>query len=116
MAVFDQRNQTVTYQYNAAGDINLTQVTNRAEFATLLDRLVSEIDQAEKAGALDAKQAGGAKSMVQKATAEAGQAKPDKTKIADYINGAKSVVEGITAMDGLVTALVGAATLAITLF
>ena len=31
MAIFDQRGQRVTYQYNAAGDINFGAVQNRPD-------------------------------------------------------------------------------------
>ena len=31
MAIFDQRGQQVTYQYNAAGDINFGAVQNRMD-------------------------------------------------------------------------------------
>ena len=47
MTVFDQRGQQVTYQYNAAGDINFGAVQNKADVVGELKNL-----QAELAGAI----------------------------------------------------------------
>ena len=43
MATFDQRNQRVTYQYNAAGDINFGTVENSLEFLGELKKLQREL-------------------------------------------------------------------------
>ncbi len=49
MTIFDQRNQTVTYQYNAAGDINFGSVTNHTEVTAQLDKLEAELNTAVEA-------------------------------------------------------------------
>ena len=42
MAIFDQRGQRVTYQYNAAGDINFGAVQNRMDLVGELGKLQRE--------------------------------------------------------------------------
>jgi len=44
--IVDQRGQQVTYQYNAAGDINIGAVQNRTELVGELRKLKGEIEQA----------------------------------------------------------------------
>src|SRR5690242_6462137 len=46
MATFDQREQTVTYQYNAE-NINFGNVSHRIDFAQQVDGLTSELKRAE---------------------------------------------------------------------
>ena len=53
MATFDQRNQQVTYQYNAAGNINFETVQNRTELAVELEKLRSELSLAVQRGVLE---------------------------------------------------------------
>jgi hypothetical protein len=53
MAIFDQRGQQVTYQYNAAGDINVGAVQNRMDLVGELGKLQRELTQARQAGVLD---------------------------------------------------------------
>jgi myo-inositol-1-phosphate synthase len=54
MPVFDQRGQKVTYQYNAAGDINFGNVQNRADLISELKKLKDEISKAGEAEVIDA--------------------------------------------------------------
>ena len=53
MAIFDQRGQQVTYQYNAAGDINFGAVQNRMDLVGELGKLQREMTQAKQAGVFD---------------------------------------------------------------
>jgi hypothetical protein len=48
MPIFDQRGQQVTYQYNAAGTINIGAVQDRAELSGELRKLQGKVDQAER--------------------------------------------------------------------
>jgi len=52
MATFDQRNQQVTYQYNAAGDIDIGDVRNNQELLGALRKLQRELGDALEQGAL----------------------------------------------------------------
>ena len=116
MAIFDQRNQNVKYQYNAAGDINLDRVQNRAEFISELEKLKGEISRAAAAGAIDAEIVTDAEYQITKAIQQSQRAEPDKAAILDHIKEAKSLVEGVNSATGLLTALVKAVELVRQLF
>jgi hypothetical protein len=53
MAIFDQRGQRVTYQYNAAGDIHFGAMQNRMDLVGELGKLQRELTQARQAGVFD---------------------------------------------------------------
>jgi len=116
MAVFDQRNQKVNYQYNAAGDINFDSVQNRTEFVTELEKLSAELTKASSAGAIDEEVATDAAYEITKAIQQAKKSEPSKVTILDRIGNAKTVIQGISAATGMVTALVKAAELVQHLF
>jgi hypothetical protein len=105
MAIFDQRGQQVTYQYNAAGDINFGAVQNRMDLVGELGKLQRELTQARQAGVFDEDVATDAEYQVTKAVQEAKKPAPDKQTLLGYLGGAKTLVEGVTAAGGLVTAL-----------
>jgi hypothetical protein len=111
MAVFDQRGQSVTYQYNAAGDINFGTVQNRVELVAELEKLKAEFDHAVQQNVFDEETAIEAESKFKLAIAEAKKPEPNKQTLLDRINGAKALVEGVTAASGMITALVTAAQL-----
>jgi hypothetical protein len=108
MAIFDQRGQKVTYQYNAAGDINFGAVHNRRDLVGELGKLYGEMAKAIQAGVFDEAVATEADYQVKKAVQEAKKSNPDKTTITSHLSGAKTVIEGVTAASGLVTGLVKA--------
>ena len=54
MPVFDQRNQHIQYQYNAAGNINISAVQTKVELAEQLEKLRWEVETAKSQGELDA--------------------------------------------------------------
>jgi hypothetical protein len=108
MAIFDQRGQQVTYQYNAGGDINFGAVQNRLDLVQELENLQIEMARAIQAGVFDEGVATEADYQVKKAVQEAKNSKPDKTSITGHLNGAKTVIEGVAAASGIVTGLVKA--------
>jgi hypothetical protein len=108
MAIFDQRGQQVTYQYNAAGDINFGAVQNRLDLVRELGNLQIEMAKAIQAGAFDEGVATEVDYQVKKAVQEAKKSNPDKITIADHLSSAKTVIEGVAAASGLVTGLVKA--------
>jgi hypothetical protein len=111
MAIFDQRGQQVTYQYNAAGDINFGAVQNRMDLVRELGKLQGELTQAQQAGVFDEGVATDAEYQLTKAVQEAKKPTPDKKTILDHLSSAKTLVEGVAAAGGLVTALTKAAEL-----
>jgi hypothetical protein len=111
MAMFDQRGQNVTYQYNAAGDINFGAVQNRMDLIGELEKLKTELSRAAAAQVIDAEVVTDAEYQLTGAVQQAKKPEPDKKTILDHINGAKSLIEGVAAAGGMVTALVQAAEL-----
>jgi hypothetical protein len=116
MTVFDQRGQTVTYQYNAAGNINFGAVQNAPDLVGELRKLQADLQQAISAGAVQGETATDARYQLDKAVHEAEKPRPDKKKVADYLGQAKMAIEGIAAVGGLVAALTKAAELVEKLF
>ena len=113
MAVFDQRGQQVTYQYNAAGDINFGAVQNRSDVIRELDKLKAEVTKAAEAQVIDAEVATNVEYQLTKAVQQAKKPDSDKKGILDHINTAKGLIESVTttsrAVSGMVTALAEAA-------
>jgi hypothetical protein len=111
MPVFDQRGQSVTYQYNAAGNINFDAVENRVELVTELEKLKAEFDRAVQQNVFDEETAIEADSKLKLAIAEAKKPEPNKQTLLERIGGAKTLIDGVKAAGGIVTALVQAANL-----
>lgn len=116
MPVFDQRNQKVTYQYNAAGNINFGRVKNTMELSNELNKLSAELDKAIESGAISRKIGMEAKYKLEKANIEIDETHPDKKSILQYLNEAKVLLQGITAATGLVKGILEAVKLAKVLF
>jgi hypothetical protein len=116
VTTFDQRGQSVNYQYNAAGDINIEAVQNEADLIEELGKLKLEIGRAKEDGAVDEDIAIDAEYQVQKAIQAIKKSEPDKISFMDHIGKAKGLLEDVTAATGLVTALIKAADLAKDIF
>lgn len=108
MATFDQRGQRVTYQYNAAGNINIGGVQDRADLAGELEKLRAEVSRAREGGALEEETATDAEYQMTKAVQQAKKPEPDNKRLLDHINQAKSLIEGATAAGGAAAGLVSA--------
>ena len=113
MATFDQRGQQVTYQYNAAGDINFGAVRNRADAVCELEKLKAEVTKAAEAQVIDAEVATDVEYHLAKAVQQAKKPDPDKPTIVRHLKGAQELVESVagnvTAASGLAAALAQAA-------
>lgn len=105
MATFDQRGQRVNYQYNVAGNINIGSVQNQMQLTEQLEKLKSELSKAAAAQVIDAEIYTDADYQMTKAIQQAEKPKPDKKSIADYLNSAKSLLEGVSALEGLVKSI-----------
>lgn len=112
MSVFDQRGQSVQYQYNAAGNINFGEVQNKAQLITELEKLKAELTKASDEQVLDAEIVTDAQYQITKAVQQAQKPEADKDKIVDHLVAAKTAIEGVAAAGGMVTALIQAAQLA----
>jgi hypothetical protein len=116
MTVFDQRNQNVNYQYNAAGDISFDRVQNRIELVAELEKLKAELSKASSAGAIDGEVVTDGEYQITKAVQQAQKPEPNKKIILEHLGKAKTFIEGATVATGLVTALVKATELVHHLF
>ena len=109
MAIFDQRHQTVTYQYNAAGNINVGTVQTKEDLIQQLTLLKAEVAKAQQGQALDEEIATDVDYRLTNATQQAQRPQADKQSILGYLTEAKALVEGVAtaggALSGLVTAL-----------
>lgn len=106
MVVFDQRGQTVTYQYNAAGNINIGNVRNIAMLADQLNALVHEVDLATAQEVLPPEAGLDAQHALKKASLEAAKSHPDKSSILSYLKTAQGLVEGVGGLAGAIGAAI----------
>jgi hypothetical protein len=105
MPIFDQRGQQVTYQYNAAGDINIGAVQDRAELVGEFHKLKGELDKAAGGGALEPTVAMDAKDQLDKAAQQADRPMPNKNVLVGYLTTAQELLTETTAVAGLVAGL-----------
>ena len=111
MSVFDQRNQTVGYQYNAAGDINFDTVKNNLDLTEELKKLKQELAKAIEAKILDDETATDVDYKLTKVIQQSQKPKPDKKSMLENINGATALLGGVSSAVGLLTAFIKAAEL-----
>jgi hypothetical protein len=116
MAIFDQRNQNVNYQYNAAGDINFDRVQNRVELVGELEKLKAELSRASASGAIDGEIVTDAEYQITKVIQQSQKAEPNKKTMLEHINKAKTLIEGVAVATGIIGALVKAGELVQRLF
>jgi hypothetical protein len=116
VSIFDQRNQHVGYQYNAAGDININAAQTKDELAAELDKLRIEIGRAREAKAVDSDVAVEADYHLLQASKEAKKDEPDKESFLDHVGKAKALLDDAAAAAGLATALMKAAEVAQQIF
>lgn len=105
MTFFDQRGQQVSYQYNAAGNINISAVQTRAEFVGELEKLRLEVARAKESGVIDDDVAIEAEFHLLQASKEAKSDEPEKGSFFEHLNKARSLLQDVAAVAGLVTAL-----------
>jgi YD repeat-containing protein len=116
VSTFDQRGQQVTYQYNAAGNINIAAIRDKTELADELAKFAGEIQRAREAKAIDQEVAVEAEYHVLQASKEAKKKEPGKASILEHMGKAKALLEDVAEAAGLVTALVKAAEVASSIF
>jgi hypothetical protein len=112
---FNQSNQNVKNQTNVAGNLNVsgnyvagdffTNARNPTDVVKELEKLPTLVTQAADKGDLDEDVAVDVKSNLKKAITRAKKPEPDKTGIIAYLNSAKGLIESMTSVSGLVTAV-----------
>lgn len=116
MSIFDQRDQKVSTQYNAAGNINFNSVQNSGEFVAELKKLKSEFLRVAKEEAIDAEIVTDVEYQLTKATQQAEKSEPDKGMVLTYLENAKQLVDGVETAIKVGTALTAAIEIARTIF
>ncbi len=109
-SLFDQRGQTVGNQVNAEsiGDVNFGAIQSKAELIAELRKTLFEVTKATKAGSIAEDVSVDVESHIKKAIIEAEKSEPKKKTIINHLEGAKSLLDGITSATGLVTAILQA--------
>ncbi len=100
VTVFDQRGQKVTYQYNAAGNINIGAIQNRADFSHQLEQLRSEVAKARASQVLEEETALDVDYQLGKALLESNKPEPNRKPLLDHLAEAASLVKDIAAIAG----------------
>jgi hypothetical protein len=90
MSFFDQRGQSVTYQYNAAGDINVGAVHTPADLAGQLEKLRTELSRAEAAEAITQDAATDAGYQITKAIQQTQKPAPNTATIEQHLTNART--------------------------
>lgn len=116
MSVFYQQGQIVTYQYNAAGNINFGNVQNCADLIGELEKLKDEISKAGEAEVIDAEIVTDSQYHIQKAVDQAKKSEPSKKSILEHLGKAKGFVKGVVEAGGIVTGIIKAIELVQQLF
>lgn len=111
MSYFDQRGQSVGYQFNAAGNINIDGVGTVEQFAEQLAQLRSEISTAASAGAIPEEASVEAQHEVLEASRELNSEHPEPEIISSHLGRAKELLGDFQAAVSLVAVLAKAADL-----
>ncbi len=109
VTVFDQRGQSIQYQFNAAGDINLSSVNTIEDFSQQLKSIMDEIQSAKKAKVISEESAIEAEYHILQANKEVEADDSNKGIILDHIGRAKDILIDMAAAVGLVKAIAEAA-------
>ncbi|MBL8091626.1 MAG: hypothetical protein JNJ43_14920 [Anaerolineales bacterium] len=118
MAKFDLSHSKVTNQVVAEtiNSVNFGTVQNKEDLVVELRELISEINKATKKGLVKKKISTDVKSHIEKAITEVRKPDAKKQPILEHIEGAKSLLDGMTSASNLVTSLITAAKIAGSLF
>ena len=114
MAKFDFSKAKIKNQVVAEriGVVNFGSVQNKDELVTELRNLISEINKATQEGIVVKEVSAEVMAYIKKAISETEKPEPKKKAVIENIEGAKSLLDGITSASNLVSALITAAKIA----
>lgn len=104
---FDQRGQTVSYQYNAAGNINVNGVQDVADLIEQLGLLKVELQRAHNAELVDDLTESRIKNLILEALEESKKPHPEKVAVIGYLKRGAELLSAISATSELATAFTG---------
>ncbi|MCD9186699.1 MAG: hypothetical protein LUM44_09710 [Pyrinomonadaceae bacterium] len=116
MAIFDQRNQKVNTQYNAARNINFNGINNKSEFIEELKKLKAEVLRLAENKIIDGEIVTDAEYQLTKAIQQSEKIEPNSNSISQHLNEAKKYLSGIETATAVVTAITEAIKVAQTIF
>lgn len=105
MAIFDQRNQTVTYQTNIAMQNAVAEVASREDLLKSLEMIRQDGLKAYGADQIPVENWAEAKESLELAKIETEKPQPDKSKLTGLLEKAKGAVKGVVAVAGLYEAM-----------
>lgn len=105
MAMFDQRNQTVTNQWNYAVSQAADSANDRESLSAAIDELVRLSKKAYGDEQIPDAEFEEVKGNLKLAKAEAQATVPDKSKLVAFLDTAKNAVKDVVAVAGLYEAL-----------
>lgn len=105
MSIFDQRGQTVNYQYNINNTIRPESVHDKQQLVELLENLQKEFISAHRNEAINDDVAAEAKYEMEKAVIQSKKVKPEKNVLLKHIEKATLLISGIESLGKLVEAL-----------
>jgi hypothetical protein len=105
-SMFNQSGQTVQgNQYNAAGDINFENVSNRDEFASMLEKLQHDLDASMEVENLDEDVITDVEYHMKKAVQQANKPEPEKEVIQSHLGKVKDLIKGTVGLSGVIVAI-----------
>jgi len=105
MTTFNQNNQKVSGNQLNIGEINMNIVENKSEIPDVLIKLLTELDKIVESGTIKTEVAKHEKTEIKNAVSESQKENPNPNVIIDFLGKAKTVLDGLTSVTGLVTAL-----------
>ena len=97
MANFFQQNQNVQKQYNAQ-TINFSHVKKAEDFTLVLQQLQTELNRAIEANLITGEPAIDAETSVKKAILQTKEDTPDKNKLVNHLQTAKTLVTNVESL------------------
>ncbi len=105
MTIFNQKNQKISGDQVNIGEINFSVIQNKSDIPKELAKLIRELDRVNESGVIKAEVAERAKTEIESAVSESQKQNANPETIVDFLGKAKAVLEGITSVGGIVTAL-----------
>ena len=104
-SAINQHGQRASYQYNAAGSIDLSAVHDNVDLVSQLDLLKQELARAREGQVISELVESKTKTALLEAIEEVKKTKPDKKSLLDYLRNAVDCLKDVAAVVGIVEAI-----------
>lgn len=102
------QNSKIENQYNIDGGVNINSSNPNAIAIAELNSLLQEIAKATSKGVISPEQSIDIEAKIKKAIVQSEKPQPDKQSILENINGAKTLLDGLSSAAGLIPIFVQA--------